>query len=284
MSLLGRTARDPGGAGHVAVERLLRDSMARLDADPLFRRRLRSDVMNAWVAMREGIAPPPPRRRWLSNRMGSLGRACLVASVAVYASLASVMAASSQALPGEPLYAVKLRIEELRVEALPSHFHEELAINALAERVGEMERLAASGSLAEAVAMVPAIERQYANLERLLEARGGARSELVESRLNVVARLVDALPADLRAIVARLMPRLPLAIPLLDDDPASPSPSQHAAPASPAPAVDPPAAPDAEPNTETVGLPPERTEASGSDGGGGDDDEDDDDESDEGDD
>ena len=230
MSLLGRTAGDPMGPAHAVAERVVREAMARLDPDPYFRRRLRSEVMNAWVAVHEGIAEPPPRRRWLSNRMGTLGRACLVASVAVYASLAVVMAASSQALPGEPLYAVKLRIEQLRAEALPSQFQEELAINRLAERVGELERLAASGSMTEAVALLPAIERHYADLERLLAARGGARSELVESRLHVVARLVHALPADLRAVVAGLMPRLPQATPLVDDEPAMPSPTQRGRP------------------------------------------------------
>ncbi len=259
MSVVGRTSRDPTGSADQAVERWLSETGARLDPDPLFRRRLRSDVMNAWVATREGLGQRP-RRRWFGKRMGSLGRACLYASVALLASVAGVMAASSQAVPGEPLYAVKLRIEELRIEVLPAQFQDELAVNALAERIQEMQRLAASGAAAEAVALVPAIERQYADLERLLAAGTSMRSEFLGHRLTVVARLVDSLPAGLRAIVTGLMPGLPSAITVVDADEPEPSPSgDHAAPAQPESPAEPPAVPDAQPNADAL-APSNRTD------------------------
>ena len=252
MSLPDRTAGDPTGWS-AALEDMLHDSLGGLEPDPLFRRRLRSDVMNAWVAAREGIGQPPRTGR-LARHMGMLGRACLYASVALCASVAGVMAASSQALPGEPLYAVKLRIEELRVDVLPDRFQDELALNALAERIQEMERVAASGTAAEAVALLPTIERHYTALLQVLEGPGSrTRSDFLAHRMGVVASLVESLPAELRTLVAGVMPDLPLAVPVVDDKDPDPSPSpEPAAPAQPAPAANPPTAPDAEPSKEPI--------------------------------
>jgi Domain of unknown function (DUF5667) len=261
MSAFLRQARHPSLSAEDAVRRYVEAVRRDIEPDPLFHRRLRSDVMNAWVATREGIGQPPRRRR-LGNPLGALGRACLLASIGLCASLATVMAASSQALPGEPLYEVKLRVEELRVELLPSHFQEELAVTVLVERIGEMERLAASGANAEAAALLPAIQRQYAALERLLAARGSEASDLVASRLTVVARLVDALPSGLRARVSELMPRLPLAIPGVEADGAPSSPNERPSPANPDRGAGPPMAPDTEPNGEAQGRPPDRPQES----------------------
>ena len=209
--------------------------------------------MNAWVAAREGIGQPPRIGR-LASHMGMLGRACLYASVAICASVAGVMAASSQALPGEPLYAVKLRIEELRVDVLPDRFQDDLALTALAERIQEMERLAASGTAAEAVALLPTIERHYTALLQVLEGPGSrTRSDFLSHRLGVIASLVESLPAELRTLVAGVMPGLPLAVPVVDDKDPEPSPSpKPAAPAQPAPAANPPTVPDAEPGKEPI--------------------------------
>jgi hypothetical protein len=251
VSLPDRTAPDPA-RWSAAIEDILHDSLAGLEPDPLFRRRLRSDVMNAWVAAREGIGQAPRSPERLARHMGLLGRACLYASVALCASVAGVMAASSQALPGEPLYAVKLRIEELRVEVLPDRFQDELAVNALAERIQEMERLASAGSIARAVALVPPIERQYSVLLDILQGPGStARSDFLAHRLGVVASLVESLPADLRTIVAGVMPGLPVPVPVVHDREPEPSQSEEpAAPSEPAPTVAPSTATDADPGSE----------------------------------
>ena len=252
MSLPDRTAGDPT-RWSAAIEDMLHDSRRGLEPDPLFRRRLRSDVMNAWVAAREGIghAPRPGR---LARRMGLAGRACLYASVALGASIAGIMAASSQALPGEPLYAVKLRIEELRVEVLPDRFQNELAVNALAERIQEMDRLAASGAAVEAFALVPRIERDYTVLLQVLEGpKIGTRSDIPGHRLGVVASLVESLPTELRVLVAGVMPDLPMAVPVIDDNEPDPSPrDEPAAPAQPSATADPPTVPNAEPSNEPI--------------------------------
>lgn len=284
MRLLGRTSRDPTGSADQAVEQWLLEAGARLDPDPSFRRRLRSDVMNTWVAAREGIIQPA-RRRWVRSRMGSLGRGCLYVSVLFCASLAGVMAASSQSLPGEPMYAVKIRLEELRAEALPVEFRDELAVNALAERIQEMQRLSAAGAAAEAAALAPPIERHYTALLRVLEEPGSTtHSDFLGHRLGVVASLVETLPAELRGLVVGLMPSLPLAVPVVDADEPEPSPtSEPAAPARPAPAADPPTAPGAEPIGDPVTTSDE-TDPGRRDEEGSDEDDDDEGESDEDDD
>lgn len=279
MRLLDRAAGDPAG-GRAAFEDMLHDSLGGLESDPLFRRRLRSDVMNAWVAAREGLGQPPLPGR-LARRMGLLGRACLYASVALCAGIAGVMAASSQALPGEPLYAVKLRIEELRVEVLPAQFRDELAVNALAERIQEMAKLSASGAAAEAVALVPPIERHYTALLQMLDGPGSStHSEFLGHRLGVVASLVESLPAELRTLVAGVMPGLPLAGPVVDDDEPEPSPTDEpAAPARPAPAADTPTVPSTEPIAPAGQTDPGRRDDEGRDGDDDDDEDDSDDES-----
>ena len=285
MSRVGRAPSDPTGPAYEAVEQWFREVGARFEPDPLFRRRLRSDVMNAWVAAREGIGEPSFGGT-LEKRMGALGRACLFASFALCASVAGVMAASSQSLPGEPLYALKLRVEEMRVEALPVQYHDELAINALAERIHEMERLAAAGLGADAMALLPAIERTYADLLRLLDGMGStARADFIGHRLGVVVGLVESLPAELRAIVAGVMPGLPLSTPVVDlDEPDATPTDEYAEPAEQPPAADPPP-PDTEP--AAIPPPPDETDPARSDdesGGDGDDDGDDADGSDESDD
>ena len=75
--------------------------------DPFFRRRLRSEVLNRWVATREGLAPVP-ERPWIGREMGRLGRACLYATVALGVSAASVLGVSQESVPGQPLYPAQL--------------------------------------------------------------------------------------------------------------------------------------------------------------------------------
>jgi hypothetical protein len=178
--------------------------------DPLFRRRLRSEILNRWVATREGLAPVS-ERRWLGREMGRLGRACLYASVVLGVSAAGVLAGSQEAVPGETLYPLKLRIEELRVELLPRHLHDDLAVNVLAERIDEVRRLAAAGSVSAALDLAPDIERAYADVQARCASASPVEAALIEHRLAVIARLVAALPPELRDVFASLMPGLAIA-------------------------------------------------------------------------
>ena len=126
MSLFNRALRPRPTLSDEAVKRYLATLSAEVEPDPLFRRRLRSDAVNRFVAAREGIQHPV--REGLGRRqMGRVGRACLYASFTLGVSAASVMAASQEALPGDALYPLKQRMEELRWEVVPAHLHGELA-------------------------------------------------------------------------------------------------------------------------------------------------------------
>lgn len=130
--------RPPRPDADEEIEQWLAGRARGLDPDPLFRRRLRGQLLNGFVANREG------RRREL-RRMGRLGRACLYASVLLAASVSGVMALSDQALPGDALYPLKRQIEALRFQVLPARLHDDLSMAVLTERVDEMRRLADAG-------------------------------------------------------------------------------------------------------------------------------------------
>src|SRR5919108_945192 len=122
------------------VERHVR----RIQPDPLFRRRLRSVVVNRYVATREGMLTPafaPAVRR----RMGALGRGVLYASLLTAVGTTAVGAASQDSLPGDALYGVKLQLEALRMQIAPPSLRDDLAAMALDERLDELERLASAG-------------------------------------------------------------------------------------------------------------------------------------------
>jgi len=203
MSLFNRALRPPPTTSDEAIERYLADLHAEIQPDPLFRRRLRTDAVNRFVAAREGIATPA--RAGIGGRqMGRIGRACLYASFTLGVSAASVMAASQEALPGDALYPLKQRIEQLRWDLVPDQLHGELAALALGERIEEMGRLADTGRMELALAMAPEIDRGYARLAGLAN-RDAAADARIERHLLVLQGLVDKLPATTRAAVEDLI-------------------------------------------------------------------------------
>ncbi|HYI66734.1 MAG TPA: hypothetical protein VEW95_07425 [Candidatus Limnocylindrales bacterium] len=208
MSLFNRAIRPPPTLSDEAIERYLAALHDASEPDPLFRRRLRSDVVNQFVAAREGIGRPV--RIGIGRRqMGRVGRACLYASFTLGVSAASVMAASQEALPGEALYPLKQRIEELRWDILPGQLHGELAAYALGERIEEMARLADAGQLDLAIAMAPAIDREYERLVALGQTDDEARAARIERHLLVLEGLLDKLPANAQAAVENVIERTP---------------------------------------------------------------------------
>jgi len=205
VSLFRASMRPPSIASDAALRRYLEIVRAEIEPDPLFRRRLRGLVTNRFVAVREGTAPAA---RVPSRAMGRLGRACLYASVAVAMTVGVTMAASQSALPGDPLYGVKLRIEELRVVALPAEFQDDLAIYALTERINELNRLAQAGETARAGALVAAIERQLAVIAAM-DIAPDAQNTLLASRLEVLDTLVERLPPKAQQAIERAMAGAP---------------------------------------------------------------------------
>jgi hypothetical protein len=208
MSLFNRALRPPPTWSDEAIERYLAAALAHVEPDPLFRRRLRSEVVNRYVAVREGMISPA-RVNVGGRVMGRLGRATLYASFALAATSASVLAASQEALPGDVLYDLKLRVEQLRVDMLPAQLHDELAANALLERADEMSRLAARGDLAAAIALAPVVEQAYAELEALAAVEGEAAAARIEQHLVAVAHVVESLPAAARVAVVEAFAAYP---------------------------------------------------------------------------
>ena len=208
MSLFNRAIRPPPTLSDEAIERYLAALHAACEPDPLFRRRLRSDAVNQFVAAREGITRPL-RAGIRRRQMGRVGRATLYASFSLGMSAASVLAASQEALPGEALYGLKQRIEELRWDVVPAHLHGDLAAYALGERIEEMVRLAEAGNLELAIAMAPTIDRDYERVVALGQTDDAARADRIARHLAVLEGLLDKLPANAQAAVQNVIDGTP---------------------------------------------------------------------------
>lgn len=201
MSFFNRALSRAPAVSAEAIERALAAVAAQVEPDPLFRRRLRSEVVNQYVAVREGIATPEHAGPVGRTRTGRLGRACLYASFSLAATAASVLAAAQEALPGDALYGVKLRVEQLRFDVMPDHLHADLVADALGERIEEMDRLIAAGHLDEATGLVPAIEHEFARLEVLVAASADQDEARIERHLVVLSGLLGRLPDAVRSAV-----------------------------------------------------------------------------------
>jgi hypothetical protein len=204
MSLFRDALRPEPIASDEALRRYIASIRAHLEPDPLFRRRLRGTVLNRFVAQREGKIAT---RRGARAAMGRLGRACLYTSVALAMSAGVTMAASQAALPGDPLYPLKLRIEALRVLALPD-FHDALAVYALSERIHELGMLAERGAWAQVESLAGPIREEYAALAAAGIDPGQADGAL-SPRLAVLDALLERLPPRAQEAIADAMAGAP---------------------------------------------------------------------------
>lgn len=199
MSLFRGTIRPPAILSDEAVERYLAVIRAEIRPDPLFRRRLRGEVMNRYVAAREGIGAESSRRS-----MGTLGRAVLYATFTMAVTSTSVLAASQEALPGDLLYPLKRHVETLRVQVLPAHLHDDLAALALTERISELAHLAERGDWGRVALQAGVVEQEYDAFLLLAEAAPPGTNERY---LTVLAGLIDRLPDAARAAVEAIIDR-----------------------------------------------------------------------------
>jgi hypothetical protein len=186
--LLGRSG--PMTIDDPTLDRLQR-GLRRMEPDPLFRRRLRGEVLNRYVAVREGMLQAPRRRR----QMGKLGRATLYASVGLVVSASAAGAASQRALPGDLLYPMKLQLEEIRLRIAPSHLQDDLAVMALEARLDEVEALAAGGNwsgVAHAAPGVVAAEKRVAAFGSALDPDD---AEAISKHVAVLQSLLAQAPA-----------------------------------------------------------------------------------------
>jgi len=195
VSLFQRQIRPPAILSDQAVERYLAAVRTEISVDPLFRRRLRGTVVNRFVAERESRTVGTPRRR-----MGGLGRSVLYASFALSVSVSSAMAASQGAAPGDALYALKIQIEHLRLEALPANLHDDLAAHSLGERIHELGVLAERGDWARVATQAAAVEAEYRHFMATTDDEGSP-----DRYLLVLTSLLERLPDRAQLAIADVL-------------------------------------------------------------------------------
>ena len=190
MALLTHLRRDqPPGLPDETTVTWLREAVLELDPDPLFRRRLRGTLLNSYVEVREGMRRPAPA----PGGMGRIGRAVLYASLTMAVGATAAGAASRDALPGDPLYRVKMAIEHIRTDLAPASVQRQLAAASLDTRIDELAQLAVRGNWALAAASA----QQVAAELRHLDTMGGAPSAEetgIEHRLAVLAAVLEKAP------------------------------------------------------------------------------------------
>lgn len=185
------------GSPEERIARAIAAVRADLEPDPLFERRLRSQVLGRYVAGREGVAIEPVRGR---KEMGRLGRAVLYASFVLGVSVTSVMAASQQAVPGDALYPLKRDIEALRHRALPEQFEALLLRTELNARLDELAAVARRGDTAAVAALAAEVHVSYG---AAIELSAASPQSLV-----VLDALLDRLPDAARAAVRDVVLRV----------------------------------------------------------------------------
>ena len=174
--------------------------MRRIKPDPLFQRRLRGQVMNRYVATREGMVAATAPRGLPRRQMGMLGRGVLYASLLTAVSVTAVGAAAQESLPGDPLYGVKIELESIRMHVAPPGMRDDLARMALDERLDEVEALAAAGRWAQLEGAVAAVERAETALQRALGAVGSepsassAEAALIDEHVDRLTELLATAP------------------------------------------------------------------------------------------
>ncbi len=182
--------------------------MQRIKPDALFQRRLRGQVVNRYVATREGMVAATRPVRLPRRSLSVLGRGMLYASLLTAVSATAVGAAAQQSLPGDMLYGVKLELESIRMELAPADMRDDLAAMALDERLDEVEALAAAGRWSQVEAAVAAVERAQTTLAALTgPADGGSAAGAVAlpEHVDRLAELISTAPdAEKRGLLRAL--------------------------------------------------------------------------------
>jgi hypothetical protein len=168
-----------------------------LEPDPRFARRLRGIVLSRHVATREGYGPPVHQR----TPMTPIGRGVLIGTVLVAMSAGGVGAFSQSALPDDPLYPLKLRLEAMRMAVAPADMQDDLLRLALDERVSELKRAADAGRWAaaeEAAWRVAVTEDQLVQLDGMTPAV----AQRIAAHLHAIDQVMAHAPAHAAARVA----------------------------------------------------------------------------------
>lgn len=181
--------------------------LKRITPDPLFQRRLRGQVVNRYVATREGMVAATRPVRLPRRGLSMLGRGMLYASLLTAVTATAVGAAAQESLPGDLLYGVKLELESIRMELAPADMRDDLAAMALDERLDEVEALAAAGRWGQVDAAVAAVERARATLVELASTEGDSSlaGAAMEEHVDRLAELITTAPdAEKRGLMRAL--------------------------------------------------------------------------------
>ena len=176
------------------IARMIARAGGRLRPEREYRWRLRGRLVNQYVAVREGLVRESPKR----VAMGGLGRSVLYASLGLAISVSAVGAASSSALPGDPLYGVKRQVEELRMEIAPPSERPMLAAMALEERLSEVELLAAAGNWDRVALGEQEVEGAVATLRSLGGSLPADEIAQLERHTQILTDLLARAPATAR--------------------------------------------------------------------------------------
>ena len=157
MSIFTNPIRPAPIASDAAVRRYIDAIRRQIEPDPLYRRRLRGEVVNRFVAQKQGVAPDRVRATLAD---GCARTSLPYASFALGVSVTGVMAASDAAIPGD-LHPLKRRHRDDQARVLPEQYRDELATCALSERIGEVGQLVEAGEIARASAFADPLHDAY---------------------------------------------------------------------------------------------------------------------------
>jgi len=210
MSLIGSPLRfidqvlgrcEPSVQPDDPIARMIARTAGRLRPEHEYRWRLRGRVVNQYVAEREGLVKHAPRR----PEMGRVGRAALYASLGLAISVSAVGAASSGALPGDPLYGLKRQVEELRMEISPPSVRPMLAAMAVEERLSEVELLAAAGSWTRVALAEHELDGAVATMHGMGASLPADEIAHLARHTQILAELLANAPASARAGLERAL-------------------------------------------------------------------------------
>jgi hypothetical protein len=151
---------------------------------PEFRQRAALDFQKAIQAMPAKAVTNKPVSRW---------RMAWVMPVAVFAALfisgSSIVVASSNSLPGSPLYNVKLAAENVQMAFTPSSLGKaELYAKFNDRRVDELVTIAAKNDGVEMAAEIDTLNtRMASNMAAISELTGGANTEATSGSISMMA-------------------------------------------------------------------------------------------------
>jgi hypothetical protein len=209
----------------------LRSSLSRLQLDPAVAERHLAQVLGAAAAgavpaIAEAVpiraaggdgaeargAVRPTRRaraRRDAARQGAWRRRAVAFGLAAAAVVAPLVALSARTLPGEPLYPVKLTVENARLTAARSPGQRaELRTQYAGTRLHELDSLVDGGRTDRIPSAISALDSALAAAQRSVGATSGQRSTALDGRLR---GLRAGQTAELTSLVKRLPSTTPTA-------------------------------------------------------------------------